>query len=111
MPDSIALTRLRQALEAFNDERPKNLPPGLARSLDNLGNELGKPSSPDTGSPGQRAVASATYGTGVPMEKAAMGDDSQQGSPGHRAAMQAGSISDDIREKAQRIVTEQQNQQ
>jgi hypothetical protein len=92
--------KLRQAIEAFEQRAPKNLPDGLLDKLGEVKDGLSTTDSTQAGqSPGQREVGQSqgqgTDGTGAPYPVAARGPD--QPSPGQREAM---SVSAEIEKAA-----------
>lgn len=101
MPESIEVTRLKQAIEQFEARKPRDASPSLLSALAGVNKELGRTSSDTETSPGHRAAEQSSYGTGVPLKYAAQGPDKP--SPGQKAAR---GVSDDIRAAASRIMAE-----
>lgn len=89
LPDQ-ATARLLNALSAFSENPPRDLPDGVIESIQELGTNLSGYNGPDTASPGQKEalkVAAGTDGTGEHFTKAAVGVDGP--SPGQREHDQA----------------------
>jgi len=89
MPAPVEIVRLQQAISAFRDRAPQDLPEGVMSGLDEIENMLGEYAPAET-SPGHRAAQSAqglapgTDGTGEHYRKAAKGPDGP--SPGQKEA-------------------------
>lgn len=101
MARPLEITRLEQAIEAFEARMPNDLPDGFAEKLGELKQQLGEHEPQGDASPGQQAVANATgatEGTGVHYSRAARGPDKP--SPGQREAL---GVSADIEEAAASI--------
>ena len=69
--------RLLNALQAFSENPPRDLPDGVVESIKDLSTNLAGYNGPDTASPGQREAAkvAGTDGTGEHFSKAARGVD------------------------------------
>lgn len=107
MPSSVQVTRLRQALQAFSDNPPRDLPDGVAEKIAEVQSALSTHGPSNELSAGTREAAHAagvTDATGTADYKhAARGVDKP--SPGQQEAVKAASspLSEEIERAAQAI--------
>jgi hypothetical protein len=86
MPASIEIVRLNQAIQAFKERAPRDLPPEVLDTLGKVEKGLTDYAPNELMGPGKRAAlqAQGTDGTGEHYSKAAKGPDGP--SPGQREA-------------------------
>lgn len=102
MERSVEVTRLVQAIEQFEQRKPRNMPEGFDESLASFKSALTGDVPGQENTPGSRAAREVagrgTDGTGEHYSRAARGSD--QPSPGQR---EAASVSGDIEQAAASI--------
>ena len=104
MPAPVEIVKLQQAISAFKERAPQDLPDGVMEGLDKIGSSLNDYAPPGGDSPGHRAAGEAqgqapgTDGTGEHYSKAAKGPDGP--SPGQKEAQR---LSEEMMQAAERL--------